>query len=120
MLRKVTALVCSFLIAIGPVQAQQPNQSATQRGSPDGLSKIPDHYLAPLASYSGVENSYSYAGPAGTLVPDQFNGSLRYSIAFPLPPLRGFEPPAPTVIYNSYSERAGAGFGWNIDIGYIG
>src|SRR4051812_42213764 len=114
MLKRLLAILCSILIAIAPAQSQ-PAPSPAPAPGPGGGHPTTE-YHDPAASFFNFGRGSDIGGPAGTIVPDQFNGSLRYSLVFQLPPLRGFEPPPPILYYNSYSDRSAAGLGWSFDI----
>ena len=57
---------------------------------------------------------------AGTLVPDELTGDVRYTVAFPILTTRGFEPPTPTLVYNAPSGDGPGGLGWSLELRAIG
>lgn len=109
-------LVATLCIA-NPCIAQTPGPAPSPAPGPAPADPIPSDYIKALAM---VEPSMSPSGSAaGTLTPDLFSGTARYTISLPLPPMRGFEPPAPVLTYSSRSNETAVGFGWNFDFGSI-
>ena len=86
-------------------------------GGPTPQPTIPAEFVRALSTSD--TSPLTSGGAAGNLTPDQFTGTSRYSLSFPLPPLRGFEPPAPVLTYSSRSLERIAGFGWTLDFGAI-
>lgn len=103
-----------FVIALlfSPVSFAQ-----DQDPGPAPEDTIPADYIKSLAL---AEPTTSTSGSgSGTLTPDLFSGTMRYTIKLPLPPMRGFESPAPVLTYSSRSTETSVGFGWSFDFGAI-
>lgn len=109
-------IFCALLSLNAPAQEEPrppppPPQLPTPAAEPVSLSlSIASRESAPVPSgASGI----------GVLTPDEFTGAARYVVTFPLPPIRGFEPPAPKLWYSSRNGNDKGGMGWTAEFGSI-
>lgn len=114
MIRSLLLGICiaSLLItAYAEDDPPPPPQRPTPVAEPVSLSlSIASRESAPVPSgASGI----------GVLTPDEFTGVARYVVTFPLPPIRGFEPPAPKLWYSSRNGNGKGGVGWTAEFGSI-
>lgn len=104
---------CAVLVATAHAQDKDP---------PSPQPPTPGEQPVSLAL--SIASRESTPGPAGAsgigvLTPDEFTGVARYVVSFPLPPVRGFEPPAPKLWYSSRNGNGKAGMGWATEFGSI-
>ena len=58
-------------------------------------------------------------GATASLTPDTFTGNARYTVSFPVPATRGYDPPSPTLSYNARGPDSVVGRGWRLDFGSL-